>query len=129
MSSKCDSFEFEKQFLSYLSAYPLADHWQRSDAMKEFLSTMSRLHYFSVRKMEVTTKNNPMIEVRGQFSLAKRLPELVQIDLSNIWNESSLDASHAFHSFQKTASGFDASFMAIYDSILVTYKVEVCGAG
>ena len=128
MSSKCSPFEFEKQFQNYLSAYPLADHWQRSDAMKDFLLAVSRLRYFSVAKMEITTKNHPMIEVRGQFSLAKRLPELVQIDMSNVWNEASVRASHAFHTFEKTSLGFDGFFMAVCDNTIITYMIEVAGA-
>jgi len=129
MSSKCSPFEFEKQFQAYLSAYALADHWQRSDAMKSFMLSVARLHYFSVAKMEITTKNHPMIEVRGQFSLAKRLPELVQIDMSNVWNEACSKASHAFHTYEKTSLGFDAFFMAVCDNTVVTYMIEVAGSG
>ena len=127
MSSLCNPFEFSRQYQSYVSAYSLADHWQRGDALRDFLNCLKRLGYINVGRSEVTTKNHPMIEVRSQFSLAKRLPDLVQIDLSNIWAEASAGSTHSVHTFEKTNSGFDAYFLSVLGSNVVTYCVRVVG--
>ena len=127
MSNQCSRYDFDKQFQSYRSAYTLADQWQRGDALQDFVTSLRRLNYISVGRSEVTTKNHPMIEVKSQFALAKRLPELVQIDLTTVWKEASKGASHACHAYEWTPSGFDAHFLLVQDSAAFTFCIHVVG--
>jgi len=127
MSHQCSPTEFQRQFEHHLAAFSLADSWQRSDALKRILAFLRQMGYFSVTKSEVTAKNNPMLEVRGQFSLAKRLPDLVQIDLSNLWAADTSDACRSLHAFAKTADGFDMLLLAVFGATVVTCSLHVVG--
>ncbi|MBS1713365.1 MAG: hypothetical protein JST30_03425 [Armatimonadetes bacterium] len=127
MSHSCTPTEFQRQFEHHLAAFSLADSWQRGDALRKILASLSRMGYFSITRSEVTTKNHPMLEVRGQFSLAKRLPDLVQVDLSNIWADSTSDACRSVHAFAKTAEGFDMLLLAVFGATVVTCCLHVVG--
>lgn len=120
-------YEFQRKFQDFLGAYNLADNWQRSDSLQWFIKALRRLGYFSVTKSEVSPKNTPMVEVKGQFSLAKRLPELVQIDLLNIWREATQNSEQICHSFEVNKNGLQAQFLAVFDSTLITFQLDVVG--
>ncbi len=125
MSNACTVLEFQKLYQTHLAAFSLADQWQRGDALNKMLESLRRLHYLTLTRSNVTPRNHPMVEIRGQFSLAKRLPELVQIDLANLWAQLTGSASHAFHTFHRTQSGFDGVFLAVVDGAVVTYLVQI----
>ena len=120
-------YEFQRKFQDYLGAYNLADKWERSDSLQWFTRALRRLGYFSVTRSEVSPKNNPMVEVKGQFSLAKRLPELVQIDLLNVWRDAVQNSEHVCHSFEVNKSGIQAHFLAVFDSTIITFQLDVYG--
>ena len=128
MNSLCSSFEFKKHFENFLAAYPIADQWQRGDAMREFINTLSKLSYIRVSKSEVTTASQPMIEVKCQFALAMRLPDLVQIDLTRVWDDATSEASYSYHTFERTPLGIDGHFLAVAGSIIFTYCLHVAVA-
>lgn len=127
MSNACNVTEFQRQFNTCLAAYALADKWQRDDALKSFLGMLNKLGYFRVGRAETTVKNSPMVEVQGFFSLAKTLPDLVQIDLERLWNCVCAEAQHAFHAFERAESGFSGHFLSVSDSTVVTLRLNVLG--
>lgn len=127
MSSLCNTTEFERHFNNYLAAYALADSWQRSDALRSFINMLGRLHYFQIGKASVTTKNTPMVEIQGFFSLAKTLPDLVQVDLNTVWTQASANAMHAAHAFERGTAGFDAHFLSVDKATVTTYRIQVKG--
>ncbi|MBS1724443.1 MAG: hypothetical protein JSS66_15985 [Armatimonadetes bacterium] len=125
MSLGCSHRQFEKHYRDYLSLYALADIWQRSEASKSFVKSLSRMAYFNMRRAEVSIRNHPMVDVIGVVSMAKRLPEHVQQDFIKVWREASGRSSRAFHAISMTDEGFLAEFMALYGSYIVTYRLVV----
>lgn len=127
MSQPCPAHEFERKLQSHVAAFEMADPWFRAEALKTFLDALARLHYFRVTRAEVTPRNHPMIEVRGQFSLAKRLPDLVQIDLGTVWNEAMESAEKTLHAFTRTPDGFDGDFLFVKGAVMITIRLHVAG--
>ena len=125
MSSLCKPFEYKGQSQTFLSTFSVPDKWQQGDAMQQLVKSLRRLTYVTVGKKEITSMMEPMIEMRCDFALAKRLPELVQIDLSTVWNEASASAKYAFHSYERSKSGFDGSFLAVFGAHVYTYCLHV----
>lgn len=127
MSSLCNASDFPRHFNNYLAAYALADPWQRSDGLRTFVGMLGKLGYFRVGRASATSKNTPMVEVQGFFSLARTLPDLVQVDLETLWSQASSETMHAHHAFEKGSSGFDGHFLCVKDGTLTTYRLQVQG--
>jgi hypothetical protein len=128
MSQLCSLNEINKKFDDLWGAYSLADQWERGDALRLVLTALRRLNYFTVTSSCVLPKNNPMAEIKGRFSLAKRLPELVQVDLLTVWRESQQGLDYVYHAFTKSSFGFSAQLMSVRGQIVSSVELQVFGS-
>lgn len=110
-----------------LSERGVADPWQRNDALKGLLSAMRRHDYFTVTKSESTLKNDPMFEMWAEYPIARREPDWVQRDISNVWSQLTVRAIESKCAFRKTPEGFEALFLAHFQGSFLTGRLSVSG--
>ncbi|MCW5937142.1 MAG: hypothetical protein KIT11_07545 [Fimbriimonadaceae bacterium] len=113
MSTKLEPAAFKKKLDDLLAIYEQADNWGRQDASKRLQASLRRLHYLEVTRATVTTKTDPMIEMRGRFMVSRRVIDLVLIDLQTVWNDTTAGDEEAYHCFVITEDGFGARFASV----------------
>ena len=127
MVKTCSPQEFDRRVHNLIREQAVSDPWQRNDALKGILNGLRRHDYFCVIKSESSLKNDPMFEIWAEYPTARREPDWVQRDLSNIWGQLTVRAIESYSAVRKTPEGFESLLLAHFHGSFLTGRISVSG--
>ncbi len=126
MNSGLSYYEFKRECESWIAAFGPAGNIQR----KEFYSTLktefARLKYLKFQKAVVTTKDQLMIDVFGEFKVSLRHVDMVKIDFANVWATYVVGEQVGAHFLDTVDPGFVFNYaMRPKDEYCIVGRIQV----
>ncbi len=124
MSERLSPDEFSKRQRDWIAAYEPASAWDRRDTLNALLQAFRRLSYFEVTKSGVTTLLVPMVEVRGRFSVVRRIAELVQLDIETIVRDATPPGAKTVTSVANSPDGFTFRVCLVEAGVATSLQIQ-----
>jgi hypothetical protein len=109
MSTRTGFIDFDREVMSWIEAFKVAEKDQRSTFYHRFKAELQVMRYLVVHQGKVTVQRHPMLEILASFKVVKRHEDLVKLDLQTVWGFMARE-DPAIHAFAPTERGFDMLF-------------------